>query len=389
MVLGSGVLRLINSTELKLHGIAEGDEKTAVDAWYGSRGQGCAIDASVITDILYIPSNPALMHSDAHVDKGLLTLCYNPVAVELCVDGEWIIPSGGNGDGDSVILVMVGYTLERASAGVFRAALHRVRNRGRRRALVAKIRAPPHLVIHPRVITSRVASSLIVGSTEPFTVGDLQSQFEEVHGSVNAPAPAGHLTGALLQIEQPTQGVLSLVPELLLMIVGQLSARQLASLRRVSRFLRELASLEQLWVPLAERAHIDWNLALDRVDKASPSVGRMQEDGTLIPAAQLLERVGPQLHAIVCAEAFDDEMFSQSCIKVNFVTQDGNEIYFQMKMGTRLGQLMHAFCRRRRVSMNSVRFLFDGNRINETQTPERLEFENDELIDVMVEQCGD
>ena len=71
------------------------------------------------------------------------------------------------------------------------------------------------------MITSRVASSLIVGSTEPFTVGDLQSQFEEVHGSVNAPAPAGHLTGALLQIEQPTQGVLSLMPELLLMIVGQ------------------------------------------------------------------------------------------------------------------------------------------------------------------------
>ena len=53
------------------------------------------------------------------------------------------------------------------------------------------------------------------------------------------------------------------------------------------------------------------------------------------------------------------------------VTQDGSEIYFRMRRYTPLQKLMHAFCNRQGVSMSSVRFLFDGNRIHEAQTPEQ------------------
>ena len=60
-----------------------------------------------------------------------------------------------------------------------------------------------------------------------------------------------------------------------------------------------------------------------------------------------------------------------------------------MKMNTPMQKLMHGFCTRLGISTNAVRFLFDGNRINETQTPLRLGFENNEIIDVMVEQQGD
>ena len=59
-------------------------------------------------------------------------------------------------------------------------------------------------------------------------------------------------------------------------------------------------------------------------------------------------------------------------INLKVVTQDGNEIYFKCKQTTPLQKLMHAFCNRQGVSMNSVRFLFDGNRINETQTPSQV-----------------
>ena len=192
-----------------------------------------------------------------------------------------------------------------------------------------------------------------------------------------------------LQTQQPTQGLLSLPTELLLPAVGRLSARDLATLRRVCRFLRELASLEQLWVPLAERAHIDWNLALDRIDMASPSIGRCQDQGTRMPTAQLLEQVRPKWHKVVCAEAFDDAMFMASRIAVKVVTQVGNRIIFKVAMGTLLRRLMQALCEREGVSMSSVRFLFGGNRIRETQTPTELDFENEEVIDVMVEQRGD
>ena len=47
---------------------------------------------------------------------------------------------------------------------------------------------------------------------------------------------------------------------------------------------------------------------------------------------------------------------------------------------------MQAFCNRNGVAMNSVRFLFDGNRVNPTQTPQDLDMEDGDVIDVMVEQ---
>ena len=75
-------------------------------------------------------------------------------------------------------------------------------------------------------------------------------------------------------------------------------------------------------------------------------------------------------------------------INLKVVTQDGNEIYFKCKQTTPLQKLMHAFCNRQGVSTNSVRFLFDGNRINETQTPAQLDMEDGDVIDVMVEQQG-
>ena len=59
-------------------------------------------------------------------------------------------------------------------------------------------------------------------------------------------------------------------------------------------------------------------------------------------------------------------------INLKVVTQDGNEIYFKCKQTTPLQKLMQAFCNRQGVSTNSVRFLFDGNRINETQTPQQV-----------------
>ena len=42
-------------------------------------------------------------------------------------------------------------------------------------------------------------------------------------------------------------------------------------------------------------------------------------------------------------------------------------------------KLMHAFCNRGRIS---VRFLFDGIRINETMTPEQLDMEHGDVIHV-------
>ena len=81
----------------------------------------------------------------------------------------------------------------------------------------------------------------------------------------------------------------------------------------------------------------------------------------------------------------------ESCskdIKLKVVTQDGIVSYFKCEQTTPLQKLMHAFCNQQRVTMGSVRFLFGGNRINQTQTPNQLEMVDDDTIYVMLEQQG-
>merc|ERR1712046_498835 len=75
-------------------------------------------------------------------------------------------------------------------------------------------------------------------------------------------------------------------------------------------------------------------------------------------------------------------------INLKVVTQDGNEIYFKCKQTTPLQKLMRAFCQRQGVQMNAVRFLFDGTRVRDSQTPKDLAMEDGDIIDVMMEQTG-
>ena len=75
-------------------------------------------------------------------------------------------------------------------------------------------------------------------------------------------------------------------------------------------------------------------------------------------------------------------------LNLKVVTQDGSEIFFKCKQTTPLRKLINAFCQRQGVNAASVRFLFDGQRINPMQTPQELEMEDGDVIDVMVEQQG-
>ncbi|RFU74374.1 ubiquitin modifier [Trichoderma arundinaceum] len=52
------------------------------------------------------------------------------------------------------------------------------------------------------------------------------------------------------------------------------------------------------------------------------------------------------------------------------VTDNNNEVFFKIKRSTKLEKLMTAFCERQGKSLNSVRFLFDGTRVQPTDTPD-------------------
>lgn len=54
------------------------------------------------------------------------------------------------------------------------------------------------------------------------------------------------------------------------------------------------------------------------------------------------------------------------------VTDNNNEVFFKIKRTTQLKKLMDAFCDRQGKNQNSVRFLFDGQRVQPTDSPETV-----------------
>ena len=56
------------------------------------------------------------------------------------------------------------------------------------------------------------------------------------------------------------------------------------------------------------------------------------------------------------------------------VTDNNNEVFFKIKRSTKLEKLMSAFCDRQGKNMASVRFLFEGQRVQATDTPDTVCF---------------
>nr|6RPQ_A Chain A, Ubiquitin-like protein SMT3,1108aa long hypothetical cell division control protein [synthetic construct] len=74
---------------------------------------------------------------------------------------------------------------------------------------------------------------------------------------------------------------------------------------------------------------------------------------------------------------------------INLKVSDGSsEIFFKIKKTTPLRRLMEAFAKRQGKEMDSLRFLYDGIRIQADQTPEDLDMEDNDIIETHREQIG-
>ncbi|SJL15820.1 related to ubiquitin-like protein modifier [Armillaria ostoyae] len=72
-------------------------------------------------------------------------------------------------------------------------------------------------------------------------------------------------------------------------------------------------------------------------------------------------------------------------INVKVVTSSGEEVFFKIKRSTKLSKLQGAYASKVGKDVATIRFLYDGNRIQEDDTPQSLEMEDNDTIDVMVE----
>ncbi|KAK4197747.1 ubiquitin-related domain-containing protein [Triangularia verruculosa] len=70
------------------------------------------------------------------------------------------------------------------------------------------------------------------------------------------------------------------------------------------------------------------------------------------------------------------------------VTDNNNEVFFKIKRSTKLEKLMTAFCERQGKTLQSVRFLFEGQRVQPSDTPDTLEMQDGDTLEVHQEQVG-
>ncbi|KAF6209843.1 hypothetical protein GE061_015595 [Apolygus lucorum] len=75
-------------------------------------------------------------------------------------------------------------------------------------------------------------------------------------------------------------------------------------------------------------------------------------------------------------------------IKLKVVGNDANEIHFKVKMTTQMGKLKKSYSQRMDIPVASLRFLFDGKRISDDESPKQLGMVDDDLIEVYQEQTG-
>ncbi|PVH79446.1 ubiquitin-like protein, partial [Cadophora sp. DSE1049] len=62
------------------------------------------------------------------------------------------------------------------------------------------------------------------------------------------------------------------------------------------------------------------------------------------------------------------------------VTDNNNEVFFKIKRTIILKKLMDAFCERHGKTPNSVCFLFDGSRVQPTNSPDTLDMQDGDTI---------
>ncbi|KAG6908524.1 hypothetical protein DXG01_004295 [Tephrocybe rancida] len=75
----------------------------------------------------------------------------------------------------------------------------------------------------------------------------------------------------------------------------------------------------------------------------------------------------------------DEEVKSEdpnATINIKVVSAQGEEVFFKIKRSTKLSKLQGAYANKVGKDVSSIRFLYDGSRINDDDTPATLDMED-------------
>mmetsp|Transcript_14153 Transcript_14153/g.23958 ORF Transcript_14153/g.23958 Transcript_14153/m.23958 type:complete len:95 (+) Transcript_14153:99-383(+) len=75
-------------------------------------------------------------------------------------------------------------------------------------------------------------------------------------------------------------------------------------------------------------------------------------------------------------------------INLKVVDQENTEVHFKVKFTTKFEKIITAYCAKKGIDPEKTKFLYDGVRLVNEQTPKGLEMEDGDCIQVFVEQLG-
>ena len=78
----------------------------------------------------------------------------------------------------------------------------------------------------------------------------------------------------------------------------------------------------------------------------------------------------------------------EGVIKIKVKGQEGDEIHYRLFMTTPFGKVKKNYAERVGVAVGSIRLIFDGFPVSDTDNPRNLSLEDDDLIEAFVEQTG-
>jgi small ubiquitin-related modifier len=79
---------------------------------------------------------------------------------------------------------------------------------------------------------------------------------------------------------------------------------------------------------------------------------------------------------------------SQAHVNLTIKDPQGEEVYFKVKRTTRMRKLFQAFCKRSNTEYETMRFFFQGERVDDETTPADLGLKDGDKLDAFVRQVA-
>lgn len=81
-------------------------------------------------------------------------------------------------------------------------------------------------------------------------------------------------------------------------------------------------------------------------------------------------------------------LIPQSCIHLKVRDEEGNSVSFKLRTNTPLKKLMDIYAARWGARSDNFRFMFGGERLNETDTAEHMKMDDGDCIDSLLQLGG-